>query len=251
MKRLLSLALLFVLLTSLPAQAVTWFDDGEKLHRDPFCIEAAFSFSSFYSPSLECTTPDEALARNHSVLCESCTALVPDEYNADKPVVWYYNPDGGQFYHSDQNCAAIRSMYLPLKGVYTAESPTWQPENPCSFCAHAQLVLRGPSDIDGWNATPAEKAEFLPGVWTKPAAEAIHYSEAASAATNFLLSLRAKETYALSVAHYDHGGPDEGQNRPTYKVIATTVLRHPVAIVYVDALTGEVYHYQMAAEYEK
>lgn len=251
MKRLVSLMILCTLMTSLPAQAITWFDDGEKLHRDPFCLNAEFSFNSFYSPSLECANEEEALARSHSEICACCTALIPPELSVDAPVTWYFNPDGGRFYHRDAYCASIRSVYLPLTGTYVAESPSWWPENPCSFCAHAQLVLRGPSDIDGWNATPDEKSAFMPGVWTKPAAEAIHYSEAASAATAFLRSIRPEETYALSVAHYDHGGPDEGQNRPTYKVIATTMLRHPVAIVYVDALTGEVYHHQLAKEFEK
>lgn len=247
MKRLVSCALLLTLLTSLPAHAATWFDDGEKLHRDPFCVDAAFSFSSFYTPSLEFDTEDDA--RAHGDLCESCTALVTPVEGSDEPVIWYYNPDGGRFYHRDPECASVSKKYKPLSGQITAESPTWWPENPCNVCGFAQQVLRGPSDIDGWNATPAEKAGLLPGVWTKPAAEAIHFSTAASTAYDHLLTLRPKETYAMSVAHYDQGAPDEASTRATYKVIVTTMLRHPVAIVYVDALTGEVYHHQMAAEF--
>lgn len=249
MKRLVSLILLCTLLTSLPAQAVTWFDDGKKLHRDPYCADAAFSFNSFYSPALECATQEEALSRSHSIVCESCTALIPDEYTADEPVIWYYNPDGGKYYHSDPNCESIRAVYLPLTGVYTADSRTWWPENPCSFCARTLQTLRSPSDVLAWNATPTEKAAFLPGVWTAPGESAIPFSEAASAATEFLQTLRPEETYTLSVAHYDHVGLAEGENRATYKVIATTLLRHPVAIVYVDALTGEVYHHQLAEEF--
>lgn len=247
MKRFVSLILLFTLLTSLPAQAATWFDDGEKLHRDPFCVEAAFSFSSFYTPSLEFAS--EEAARAHGTLCEVCPTLVTPVEGADAPVVWYYNPDGGKYLHRDAECASVSKKYTPMTGSHVAESPSWWPENPCSFCAFAQQVLLGPADFFGWNATPTEKAAFLPGVWTLPSEEAIHYSTAASAATDFLLTLRPQETYAMSVAHYDQGGPDKP--RATFKVIVTTLLRHPVCIVYVDALTGEVYHHQMAAEYEK
>lgn len=33
----------------------------------------------------------------------------------------YYNPDGGQYYHSDQNCSSVKSRYLPLKGFTYGE----------------------------------------------------------------------------------------------------------------------------------
>lgn len=246
MKRILALTMALLFVMALPARAATWFDDGEMLHRDPFCVDAAFSFSSFYTPSLESATEEEARALG--TLCESCTALVTPVEGADDPVVWYYNPDGGKYYHRNAECPSIRAKYLPLTGQITAESPTWLPENACSVCGFAQQVLHGPSDSFGWNATPAEKAAFLPGIWTQPSDEAIHFSAAADAAYEFLLALRPKEVYVMSVAHYDQGGPDEP--RTTYKVIATTLLRHPVCIVYVDALTGEVYHHQLAEEYK-
>nr|MBR4281414.1 hypothetical protein [Clostridia bacterium] len=249
MKRFVTLTLLLALLTAIPARAVTWFDDGEELHRDPFCVDAAFSFDSFYTPALQLA--DDAEARTHGDLCESCTGLVAPAEGADTPVMWYYNPDGGKFLHRDPECASVSQKYKPMTGTVVAERPDLMPENPCSFCGSAQQVLRGPSDTFGWNATPDEKAAFLSGVWTAPSAEAVHFSIAASAATDFLQTLHPQETYVMSVAHYDHGGPDEGKNRATYKVIVTTLLRHPVCIVYVDALTGEVYHHQMAAEYEK
>ena len=249
MKRFVSLALLFVLLTSLSAQAATWFDDGEKLHRDPFCTEAAFSFTSFYTPSLEFATEEDA--RAHGSICECCTALVTPVEGADGPVVWYYNPDGGKFFHRDAECPSVSKKYTPMTGSYIAESPSWWPENPCNVCGFAQQVLMGPADTFGWNATPAEKTAFLPGVWTTPSEEALHFSIAASVASDFLQTLRPQETHVMSVAHYDRGGPGDKENRATYKVIVTTLLRHPVCIVYVDALTGEVYHHQMAAEYAK
>jgi hypothetical protein len=31
----------------------------------------------------------------------------------------YFNPNNGQYYHSDQNCSGVRDKYLPLKGHFT------------------------------------------------------------------------------------------------------------------------------------
>ena len=53
----------------------------------------------------------------------------------------------------------------------------------------------------------------------------------------------------MSVAHYDQVEPDVP--RATFKVIVTTAFRKPVCIVYVDALTGEIYQLQWAEEYDK
>ncbi|MBQ7455553.1 MAG: L,D-transpeptidase family protein, partial [Clostridia bacterium] len=38
------------------------------------------------------------------------------EYPMVMDAVLYYNPDGGQYYHANQNCSSIRQRYLPLKG---------------------------------------------------------------------------------------------------------------------------------------
>lgn len=62
-----------------------------------------------------------------------------------------------------------------------------------------------------------------------------------------LLTLREKEVYVFSVVHYDQALP--GRPRATYKVIALSSPGHPVAVIYVDALTGEVYHHQLAAAF--
>ena len=247
MKRFVSLALLFVLLTSLPAQAATWFDDGEKLHRDPFCMEAAFSFTSFYTPSLEFAT--EEAARAHGSVCECCTALVTPVEGADGPVVWYYNPEGGKFFHRDAECPSVSKKYKPMTGSYVAEHPYWMPENPCNVCGIPNLVMRSPSDTRSSNADDAEKTELLPGVWTMPSAESLPQERVIGIVNAYIKTLLPEKQYTCTIAHYDQCSPEEA--RETWKVVVTTLLRHPVCIVYVDALTGEVYHHQMAAEYEK
>lgn len=249
MKRFVSAILLFTLLTSLPAQAATWFDDGEKLHRDPFCMEAAFSFDSFYTPSLEFASEEDA--RAHGSICECCTALVASVEGADVPVVWYYNPDGGKYLHRDAECPSVKKKYTPMTGTIVAERPDWMPENPCNVCGIPNPVLRSPSDTRSWNADAIEKAKLLPGVWTTPAGNAILQENAVEVVNDYLKQLLPEKQYVCTVAHYSQGGPGEREARATYKVIVTTLLRHPVCIVYVDALTGEVYHHQMAAEYAK
>ena len=49
----------------------------------------------------------------------------------------YYNPDRGQYYHSNQNCPSIRNVFLPLKGsmLYSElDDPAYQKLTPCRTC---------------------------------------------------------------------------------------------------------------------
>lgn len=56
----------------------------------------------------------------------------PDD---DMPI--YYNPDGGKYYHDDQNCSSIKDRYLPLKGEFTyaeLDSGDYARFTPCPYC---------------------------------------------------------------------------------------------------------------------
>lgn len=49
----------------------------------------------------------------------------------------YYNPDGGSYYHADQNCTRIDNKYLPLKGSFLysqRDEAAYQALQPCSNC---------------------------------------------------------------------------------------------------------------------
>ena len=49
----------------------------------------------------------------------------------------YYNPDGGSYYHADQNCSIIDSKYLPLKGSFLysqRDEEAYKKLNPCANC---------------------------------------------------------------------------------------------------------------------
>ena len=59
-------------------------------------------------------------------------------------IVYYVNPNGGIYYHLDQNCPTIHRRYLPLKVSMTKEELE-QPENsfyqPCSVCVSDEYIV--------------------------------------------------------------------------------------------------------------
>ena len=55
----------------------------------------------------------------------------------DPGQVLYYNPDGGSYYHADQNCSRINNKYLPLKGSFLysqLDETAYAKLQPCSNC---------------------------------------------------------------------------------------------------------------------
>jgi hypothetical protein len=48
----------------------------------------------------------------------------------------YYNPDGGQYYHSDQNCPSVKDKYLPLSPFTYGElgNDPYTKLTPCASC---------------------------------------------------------------------------------------------------------------------
>ncbi len=71
----------------------------------------------------------------------------------------YYNPDGGSYYHSDQNCDSVRSQYLPLTEITLGDLLTSPLDEltPCPYCAPP----RDPKQIIEINA---EHENNSPGV---------------------------------------------------------------------------------------
>jgi flagellar hook assembly protein FlgD len=62
----------------------------------------------------------------------------------------YYNPDGGQYYHSDQNCKSVKNKYLPLTGFTYGEleNSPYDKLSPCSSCNPPKRK----ADIESLNA---------------------------------------------------------------------------------------------------
>ena len=61
--------------------------------------------------------------------------------------VLYYVPEGGQYYHADQNCKTVNEKYLPIKGCFTygeLENEAYKDLQPCKVCG-APLRRQNPS----------------------------------------------------------------------------------------------------------
>lgn len=58
------------------------------------------------------------------------------EYPADE-LKLYFNPDNGQYYHSDERCSSIRDRFLPLKGSMSyaeLDDAAYEKLTPCKSC---------------------------------------------------------------------------------------------------------------------
>lgn len=75
----------------------------------------------------------------------------PLPYPAEDSLTLYYNPDGGSYYHADQNCASIKNRFLPLKGSVSyaeLDGADFQYLKPCKSCNPPARK----SEIDALNA---------------------------------------------------------------------------------------------------
>ncbi len=173
--------------------------------------------------------------------------------------VWFGEADSHRL-HRDPYCSrravefrepfAHAQTFDSLQSMYS--SGDWLP---CSWCGGAAVldpVIPLPESFRLlWNASLAEKALMLPGVWTLPSEEAVPEAVAYAAAKAYVSSVPVFARYldevdgqlmcTVSLLHYDACPSGETEYRETYKVLVTTVRWEAVGIVYIDALTGEVY----------
>lgn len=94
------------------------------------------------------------------------------------------------------------------------------------------------------NASLEEKALLLPGVWTLPSPKALSQDEALEAAQAYVEQNRSllptEGPFSLHLTHYDTGR-DVQERRETYRALVFSPQQEPVALLYMDALSGEVY----------
>ncbi len=248
MKRILLLTCLLTLLCAASAQAVTWFPNGYTLHRDPLCIHNDFSLESCFEKTLT-MSEEEATAQSY-LICGKC--YVEDDL-ADMPAsaVWYFNPDGGKYVHRDPECPSVSTKYRPMTGRQELASPDVIPTNACNICgrmtANGTFPIEYLFDQPVWNSTPEEKALMLPGVWTLPSENAIPFTEAMAIGKEWALQYSDKTIHSAIAFHYD--SDPQGKPRETWQVVVSTTLMHPICIVHIDALTGEVYGGHISREY--
>ena len=60
---------------------------------------------------------------------------------ADKNEIIVYQPEGGEYYHLDQNCPRVHAKYLPLQGVFhlsELNDENYLNLKPCPVCGAPQ-----------------------------------------------------------------------------------------------------------------
>jgi len=68
-------------------------------------------------------------------------------YPADDTPI-YYNPDGGKYFHENQNCSSVKSRFLPLtEATYGQLEELFDKPQRCSKCA----TLKTKAEIDQIN----------------------------------------------------------------------------------------------------
>lgn len=80
--------------------------------------------------------PDSLTTATKVVIAGTATpnyTLMPTN-SPDPNQVLYYNPDGGSFYHTDDNCSSTSIKYLPLKGSFRYSEISNYDLKPCSKC---------------------------------------------------------------------------------------------------------------------
>lgn len=133
------------------------FNDGDLLHEVPHILNADGTKNYGYTEYKLGTRASHGCIRvqrqkneqgiNHMWLWDNIkvgTKLVIWEDYAGRQMEMpdltqpvYYNPDGGSYFHSDQNCDSVRSQYLPLTEITLGdllEAP-YDELTPCPYCA--------------------------------------------------------------------------------------------------------------------
>lgn len=87
-----------------------------------------------------------SLASNEVISTTKATNEMPTQpplHTARPDTVLYYNPDGGSYYHIDNNCGKINARYLPLKGQFLYSQLDETPYKDLENCTYCGAPLRG------------------------------------------------------------------------------------------------------------
>ena len=136
-------------------------EGGQYYHADAYCSSVrdqylpltGFTYAELETPAykelepcLTCQPPrakseiaKENLERGAITEEEYLAALTPIPY-PDDALELYYNPDGGQYYHSTANCSSVKDRFLPLTGFTYGELDTgsFAKLTPCPYCSPVQ-----------------------------------------------------------------------------------------------------------------
>ena len=243
MKKALVPLILLLICLAIPAEAAIWFpeQDGVRLHRDPFCMDSSL-FDGLYADAVEYATAQDA-STDGRIICQTCYVEISQPVSPAE--IYYFQPGGEAYLHTDPNCTAVSSGYPPLSGSVWWEDADWNQYKACPVCTVGHIAAL-PNACSAWNGTLEEKARLLPGIWTVPSEQAVSQDAALESARAFVqkneevMRRFPDGLFTSCLLHYDTGEKSSIQ-RETYRVVVTTPLREPVCQVYVDALTGETY----------
>lgn len=132
MKKILALLVLItVLLASAAAEDLSSLSDDELLSLHRAVLE---EMTNRGLPFGEYATDDETgYPESRGVAAES--AAEPEEI--DGSTVLYYHPEGGEYYHLDENCRRVHPSYLALKGRFLYSElgeDAYRELQPCEIC---------------------------------------------------------------------------------------------------------------------
>ena len=68
---------------------------------------------------------------------EPASGPAAEALEAAENTVLYYVPEGGEYYHADQNCKTVNEKYLPMKGTFIyaeLENEPYKDLHPCNVC---------------------------------------------------------------------------------------------------------------------
>lgn len=227
--------------------SVFFVEEGSPvIHRDPFCEDIAPGDLPEKMTVVRFSSWDEIYASAEGYLpCQDCCPLYPfTQDDAETPECYYYNPEGGHMLHTDRNCPTVAAEFRPLQGVMDAVNGDIGGFTFCPICAGTSQAVHEFTLADFF-LTQEQKAALLPGVWTLPSEQAISEEDALQVTRAYVrgrpefMRYFSNGLFTCGVTHYDVGCASHPQE--TYKVLVTTVLRKPVGIVYVDAISAEVY----------
>ena len=147
-------------------------DGGDFLQLDP-CLTCQ-------PPRRKSLIARENLERGAITQEEYAAALTPIAY-PDADEQQYYNPNGGKYYHGDQNCPSVKDRWLPLTGFNYGdiETGSFAELTPCPKCD----TLPRLDEIDEANlkqGIPKERVEELRAAYDRGSA----YAEAEEASVH-------------------------------------------------------------------
>ncbi len=83
-----------------------------------------------------------------------------EHFYPDDDMPLYYNPNGGQYYHTDEYCSSVKNKYLPLTGFTYGEldDEPYADLTPCPYCT--SIMRKDEIDLDNLKRGAITQEEY-------------------------------------------------------------------------------------------